>query len=247
DVPRLASRDSRAGASVQESPRAGAANASPTPAGHGSETHDVPPAPQVTAAGPKESRESPQAAPVRTPERPPLTIVPGAKNVVPFGPALPNAAEKRPTLTSVERSAFQEIAKALGARGEGGEVASSEPHADSEPTDAADADPATRQAAGIATNGADVPDGASSEPGEDAAADDGKRAGMWQRAWPRPIPSAYAAAGDGARLPPSDRGNGERAVLDRLPVGVLIYRGDLLLHANRALLDWTGYEDVEAI
>jgi PAS domain S-box-containing protein len=36
-------------------------------------------------------------------------------------------------------------------------------------------------------------------------------------------------------------------VLDRLPVGVLVYRGNDLLHANRALLDWTGYEDLDAV
>ncbi|HEX2654024.1 MAG TPA: histidine kinase dimerization/phospho-acceptor domain-containing protein [Xanthobacteraceae bacterium] len=47
--------------------------------------------------------------------RPLLTVVPAAKNVVPFrGTAL--APDKRPILTSVERSAFHEIAKALGAR-----------------------------------------------------------------------------------------------------------------------------------
>ena len=34
--------------------------------------------------------------------------------------------------------------------------------------------------------------------------------------------------------------------LDQLPAGVLIYRGARLLHANRALLDWTGYEDALA-
>jgi PAS domain S-box-containing protein len=39
----------------------------------------------------------------------------------------------------------------------------------------------------------------------------------------------------------------ERALLDRLPVGVLVHRGERLLYANRALLDWTGYEDIEAI
>ena len=39
--------------------------------------------------------------------------MPAAKNVVPFRAATPAPAEKRPTLTSVERSAFNEIAEAL--------------------------------------------------------------------------------------------------------------------------------------
>src|SRR5207237_9340359 len=43
-------------------------------------------------------------------ERPQLTIVPAAKNVVPFRGG---TSEKRPTLTPVERSAFNEIAATL--------------------------------------------------------------------------------------------------------------------------------------
>ncbi len=34
--------------------------------------------------------------------------------------------------------------------------------------------------------------------------------------------------------------NGERAVLDRLPLGVLVHRGEHMLYANRTLLDWVG-------
>ena len=37
------------------------------------------------------------------------------------------------------------------------------------------------------------------------------------------------------------------AVLERLPVGVLIHRNDALLYANRAFLEWTGYADVAAV
>src|SRR5262249_31599646 len=140
DVARLAVAapcESRGSPSVQESPRAEVANASLPPA-HDSEPPGAPPLPEVTA-GPEENRETPKAAPVQTPERPTLTIVPAAKNVVPFRPALPNAAEKRPTLTPVERNAFQEIAKALGARVEGGEAVPSEADARREPADGADA------------------------------------------------------------------------------------------------------------
>jgi PAS domain S-box-containing protein len=37
------------------------------------------------------------------------------------------------------------------------------------------------------------------------------------------------------------------ALLDRLPVGVLIYRRNQLIYANRAFLEWTGYESIEAL
>src|SRR5262249_55023018 len=68
------------------------------------------------------------------------------------------------------------------------------------------------------------------------------------RVWPRPIPSAYAAGSpQSGSLQAAASDNGERAVLDRLPVGVLVYRGDILLHANRALLEWTAFEDLQAI
>ena len=36
-------------------------------------------------------------------------------------------------------------------------------------------------------------------------------------------------------------------ILDRFPVGVLVYRRNDILYANRAFLRWTGYESVEAM
>jgi PAS domain S-box-containing protein len=38
-----------------------------------------------------------------------------------------------------------------------------------------------------------------------------------------------------------------RPILDRLPVGVLVYRLNSLVYANRAFLDWTGYANLEAL
>jgi len=38
-----------------------------------------------------------------------------------------------------------------------------------------------------------------------------------------------------------------RAILDKLPLGILIYRLDSLLYANRAFLEWTGYRDLEGL
>jgi PAS domain S-box-containing protein len=60
---------------------------------------------------------------------------------------------------------------------------------------------------------------------------------------PRPAePPRVARNGDAAR----DTGEG-RPILDRLPVGVLVYRLSNLLYANKAFLDWTGYESLGAL
>ncbi|MCX7312396.1 MAG: PAS domain S-box protein [Alphaproteobacteria bacterium] len=39
----------------------------------------------------------------------------------------------------------------------------------------------------------------------------------------------------------------QRSILDRLPIGVLVYRLDRLIYANRSFLDWTGYEQLHAL
>ena len=45
----------------------------------------------------------------------------------------------------------------------------------------------------------------------------------------------------------SETSQDQRPILDRLPVGVLVYRLDRLIYANRAFLDWTGYPDLHAL
>jgi signal transduction histidine kinase len=39
----------------------------------------------------------------------------------------------------------------------------------------------------------------------------------------------------------------EPVLLDRIPVGALIYRHDALLYANRRFLEWSGYESLDAL
>jgi PAS domain S-box-containing protein len=106
------------------------------------------------------------------------------------GPAESHAArsgaESKPRLSVAERSAFREIARALGARFAGDDP----PEILEEPRRSAEIVPAPR------------PQGAS----------------------PDPI-----------------------RVLDQLPVGVLVHRGERPIFANRVLLDWLGYGDVEAL
>jgi len=57
-----------------------------------------------------------------------------------------------------------------------------------------------------------------------------------------PAAEATAAARDQAPLP-----GFEPVLLDRIPVGILVYRHDSLLYANRRFLDWSGYESLEAL
>jgi PAS domain S-box-containing protein len=39
----------------------------------------------------------------------------------------------------------------------------------------------------------------------------------------------------------------EQMLLDRIPIGILVYRHDSLLYANRHFLDWSGYDSLAAI
>ena len=39
----------------------------------------------------------------------------------------------------------------------------------------------------------------------------------------------------------------EQVLLDRIPIGVLVYRHDKLLYANRHFLEWSGYKNLDAI
>ena len=59
---------------------------------------------------------------------------------------------------------------------------------------------------------------------------------------PPPEPPRVARNGDAAR----DTSEG-RPILDRLPVGILVYRLNSLIYANRAFLDWTGYETLQTL
>jgi len=95
----------------------------------------------------------------------------------------------RPSLTPVERSAFREIAKAIGARMQRVNVPA--PGKTNEPT-------------------------------------------------PPPAPVQ-------ALVPIRSFPGGERAILDRLPVGVVVHRGGHILYANRAVLEWTGTASVNEL
>ncbi|MFO1147610.1 MAG: PAS domain S-box protein [Alsobacter sp.] len=60
-------------------------------------------------------------------------------------------------------------------------------------------------------------------------------AGSDEAAAPRPAASLHADLADNAE-----------AIFDRLPVGILVSRGDVPIVVNRTLLELTGYEDIDA-
>ncbi len=63
-----------------------------------------------------------------------------------------------------------------------------------------------------------------------------------------PEPPARAPVAEPPKPPAAVAvGSDQRPILDRLPLGVLVYRLDRLIYANRAFLDWTGYADINAL
>jgi signal transduction histidine kinase len=157
------------------------------------------------------------------PERP-APIAPAAANVVPFRQA-PAAEPKAPTLSPVERKAFRELAQELNARLRGApEASATEPSVEGA---LAEAPKPPDQAA--------EPVAAQSPSEASPRADDAER----------PAAAAEATAAAAAQAQPATVI--DAALLDRLPIGVLVYRHDALLHANRHFLEWTGYDDLVAL
>jgi PAS domain S-box-containing protein len=61
-----------------------------------------------------------------------------------------------------------------------------------------------------------------------------------------PISAAGIEPPSSARTRPANS-DSELPILDRLPIGILIYRLNDLIYANRAFLDWTGYPTLQAL
>ncbi|MBI3436971.1 MAG: PAS domain-containing sensor histidine kinase [Proteobacteria bacterium] len=68
-----------------------------------------------------------------------------------------------------------------------------------------------------------------------------------ERGSPAPADLRGITAANTDAAPMREASADHRALIDRLPVGILVYRLDKLLHANRVFLDWTGYRSLEAI
>jgi signal transduction histidine kinase/PAS domain-containing protein len=178
------------------------------------------PAPEADDTAPAAPQSPAEAAP--RPERPVLSIAPAAANVVPFRQA-PPVEPKAPTLSPVERRAFRELAQELNARlrGTPEAPAAAEPGVEGALAEAPKPlDQAAEAAASLSSS--EVP-----PPGDEAE---------------RPVAAGAAvavAAPSATVIDPS--------LLDRFPIGVLVYRHDALLYANRHFLETTGYDNLTAL
>ncbi|MBB5047425.1 PAS domain S-box-containing protein [Rhodopseudomonas rhenobacensis] len=169
----------------------------------------------------------------------PETAVDTPKNVLPFRPA---NDPRSPALTPVENNAFNELARQLSARLEseapgliGDPAKADAPTAAAESDDVAPQDVADDT---VASEDAASEDAASDEiAAEHVVAPDAEPPSPADTA-PDQSPAPQPARSD---LPP------DTLLLDLMPVGVLIYRLDRLLYANRAFLDRTGFDSVAAL
>ncbi len=170
--------------------------------------------------------------------RPTLTLVPSARNVVPFRSAAPVSEAKSPSLSPVERNAFHELARQLTARLKGDAAQEAEAPA-GEHRDAPALGVAAAQAEKPPAAPVEAPPVTRAEPAHTAVP--AATEGIVE-------PLANAATAAAIAMPePERREPTERPLLDRLPVGVLVYRFDTLLYANRAFLDWTGHAHLDTL
>ncbi|MBX9991985.1 ATP-binding protein [Phreatobacter oligotrophus] len=211
------------------------------------------PAPDATDAAETEPRAAGDV-------RPMLTVVTTPPNVVALRSTV-GQDPKRPGLSPGERNAFREIARALGVRTEDGATEAGTPapaplpppaeqarEPVAEPT--AELPPADQaEASSTETPPADAPEAPSSEtpPAEiagapsvspvepEAPAPAPREPAFVASGTPHgPLPSAFAAAG-------LDASPDAVALLDKVPAGLVVHRGNAVLFANRTLLDWIGF------
>jgi signal transduction histidine kinase len=161
-------------------------------------------------------------------------------NVVPFRPASPAEPKIGPTLSPVERRAFRELAQELTSRLHGGQApapveiiedvpAASQAHNEVR-GEAASREPLNQQTLSQSELAQVLSQALNQEPHEDLSQDPTEEPGDAQ-------PELAAPSGGAV---------GEQALLDRIPIGVLVYRHKLI-YANRHFLDLSGYADLAAI
>jgi signal transduction histidine kinase len=151
-------------------------------------------------------------------ERPALSVAPASANVVPFRSG-PLPEPKAPSLSPVERKAFRELAQELTARLRG-----------------------TQQGPAAAENAFEE------LPAEQAMTSEAMEMAEDLAPDVSPIPAeAHDVQEATGNLPPQPQPAMEQMLLDRVPSGVLVYRNDSLLYANRYFLEWSGYESLDAL
>ncbi len=204
--------------------------------------------------------ESPRGPLAET--RPVLTVHTNPPNVVALRTSVGQDL-KRPQLSPGERNAFREIARALGARTEDETISpdtagSRAPEPLPPPAEQAkpgpdDARTAPEDGTTSAPSDLSTPDMPAGEVAADTAAatvaptDDGPTTPFVESGTPfGPLPSAFGA--DAAAVPDMSGASADLAsLLDRVPAGLVVHRGNAILFANRTLLDWIGFADAAAL
>jgi PAS domain S-box-containing protein len=210
------------GAPIEEPPIQDSAHLADIPAA------EPPPVPDVTAS---EAVPEP-SAPITSENSPPTDLettveTPNEmlRNVVPFRPM---SEPKAPALTPVENNAFNELARQLSARLESENITFAPP-VESSTTDVVVEPPA---AAEITRKTYET----TQEPLHETNLETIHETTHEQPSWlTRPEPPAR---GETRR---------DKALLDLMPVGILIYRLDRLLYANPAFLTRMGYPSLHAL
>jgi signal transduction histidine kinase len=163
-------------------------------------------------------------------------IEPASANVVPFRPSSAIEPKAAPGLSAIERRAFRELAQELTSRLRGGHTAATGEIAAESGQDLSqdfssqeqDLSQAVRQAMSGQTREEPVGVATSQAPGNSLTNERPSEA----------APQAAAASFDAIT---------EQVLLDRIPIGVLVYRHDKPLYANRHFLDLSGYGDLAAL
>jgi PAS domain S-box-containing protein len=195
---------------------------SPAEADVGSPAPELP-EPYVSETSSQEDLETTVETPTELPEELPEGLSAEApKNVVQFRPI---GESKPPSLTPVENNAFNELARELSARleSETGLLSLASPS--------------------ITDMVAELPTAPEAhEPAGEAPADKSPAGAQ---------PESEKPPGENPEwlIEPAPRGEAkrDRALLDLLPVGILIYRLDRLLYANRAFLERMGHDSLHAL
>jgi len=188
---------------------------------------------------------------------------PDSGNVVPFRPA---AVEPKsmPSLTPIERRAFRELAQELTSRLRGApaaataeavELAASQNQALSRDelrqvlSQALNQE--NREDFGEESGESEQEDGNPSEQADTTADEEDSNGTPTQNEERSEAASEPADEATGKPAldssSPSVEQSLEPAFLDRIPLGILVYRPEGLVHANRHFLDLSGYSDVAAI
>jgi signal transduction histidine kinase len=206
------------------------------------------------------------------PDQAPPDGGPAPANVVPFRPATPVEPKQAPSLTPVERRAFRELAQELTSRLRGShaavtaeavaqELAASHDQAlshdelrrvlsqalnqenDPEFSQAPSQEPSEELSQEADENAAEQPDESANE---DSRSESQRQNQEPNHAANEPAPDATGEQAFDVAEPAAEQLLAP-AFLDRIPLGILVYRHDGLLYANRHFLDLSGYGDVAAI